>query len=150
VLTIQPEHWCGKIRISDEEGFLGLNKHIAMSRFNYDLYGAEAIKNGIVSIKIEKDTAKLKKEKLITYNDTTCFAVNRNTINNGDLILSNGPSVWIVLSGRGIIIGENYYKEIKQGNYFYLPFIAQNKFKVISDEEIVLIVCLPSKQEYDS
>jgi len=118
-----------------------------MSRFNYDLYGAEAIKNGIVSIKIEKDTAKLKKEKLIT---STCFAVNRNTINNGDLILSNGPSVWIVLSGRGIIIGENYYKEIKQGNYFYLPFIAQNKFKVISDEEIVLIVCLPSKQEYDS
>jgi IS30 family transposase len=38
------------------------------------------------------------------------------------------------------------YREIKRGEYFYLPFVAEGKFTVSSDTEATFIECLPSKQ----
>ena len=55
------------------------------------------------------------------------------------------PSVYICLEGEAQIIGENYSKTIGKGDYFFLPYCAEGKFKV--QGTAVLIECLPSKQD---
>ncbi len=56
------------------------------------------------------------------------------------------PSVYILLDGDAVIKGENYERKIKRGDYFYLPFVAEGKFTIISDIRAEIIECLPSKQ----
>ena len=57
------------------------------------------------------------------------------------------PAVYICLDGNAVISGENYRKEIKKGDYFYLPFVAEGKFKISSVNSATIIECLPSKQD---
>lgn len=57
------------------------------------------------------------------------------------------PTVWICLEGNAVIKGENYEKKIKRGDYFYLPFVAENKFTVETDTSATIIECFPSKQD---
>ena len=57
------------------------------------------------------------------------------------------PSVYICLNGNAVIKRENYERKIKRGDYFFLPYIAENKFTVMTDTEATLIECLPSEQK---
>lgn len=143
--TIQPENWCAGNKISEEEKYIGLDKSTALDCFNYDLFGKHALDFAKVNPEVIVDKDGVKKEVLISYNDTTCFAQNRYTLTGGKIKLSYAPSVWIVLDGEGEITGENYNKEVKQGDYFYLPFVAENKFEIKGN--LTLIECLPSKQD---
>ena len=94
------------------------------------------------------DTPTYKKEELITYNDTPCFAETRHIIKKGGkFTLDYAPTVWICLEGNAVIKGEGYEKKIRKGDFFYLPFIAKNKFIVETDTQATLIECLPSKQD---
>lgn len=142
--TIQPERWCGDYHISYEEEYIGLDKSTALDCFDYSLFGEKAIQSAKISPKtvIEKDG--YKKETLITYEDTPCFAENRHTLTGGSFVMDFAPAVYIVLEGDAVIKGEDYEKRIKRGDYFYLPYIAENKFEVSGNA--VLIECLPSKQ----
>ena len=45
------------------------------------------------------------------------------------------------------IVGDGYEKQIKSGDYFYLPFVAEGKFKIKSETSATIIECLPSKQD---
>ena len=85
---------------------------------------------------------------MISYEDTPCFGENRHTIKKGgSFVMDFAPSVYICLDGKAIITGENYKKEIKKGDYFYLPFVAEGKFTISTDESATIIECLPSKQD---
>lgn len=98
--------------------------------------------------KITVNTQNYVKEELITHKDTPCFAENRHTIKNGgSFVMDYAPSAYICLSGEAVIKGENYEHKIKRGDYFYLPYVAENKFRVESDTEAILIECLPSEQK---
>ena len=89
-----------------------------------------------------------KKEALITYDDTTCFAENRHTVKNGgEFTLDFAPSVYICVEGNATILGDGYEREIKQGEYFYLPYVAEGKFKITAKNSATFIECLPSKQD---
>lgn len=146
--TIQPERWCGDYHISYNEEYIGLDKNTALDCFNYDLYGEKAIKSAKITPKVEYNTNGVKKEVLISYTDTPCFAQNRYTLGKGGkLKMSYGVSVWICLEGEGKIIGDNYEKAIKKGDYFYLPYVAENKFTITSETHAILLECLPSKQD---
>lgn len=146
--TIQPERWCNDYHISYEEEYIGLDKETALGAINYDIFGDLARKLASVSPKVTIDTPTYKKEELITYQDTPCFAENRHTIvSGGSFVLNYAPSVWLCLDGEAEIIGENYNRKIKRGEYFYLPFIAEGKFKVITNKSATFIECLPSKQD---
>ena len=84
---------------------------------------------------------------MISYDDTPCFAEVRHTIKDGgEFTMNFAPAVYICLDGNAEIIGENYKKEIKRGDYFYLPFVAENKFTISTKTKATLIECLPSKQ----
>ena len=56
-------------------------------------------------------------------------------------------SVYICFDVNAVITGENYRKEIKKGDYFYLPFVAEGKFTISTETNATLIECLPSKQD---
>lgn len=143
--TIQPENWCGDYKISENEKYIGLDKSTALDCFNFDLYGKKASDSAKIAPKTTIDTPSYKKEQLISYDDTPCFALNRHTLKQGSAKMDYAPSVWIVLSGEAKIVGKNYYKEVKQGDYWFLPYSAENQFEVTSDD-CVLVECLPSKQ----
>lgn len=147
--TIQPERWCGDYHISEKEEFIGLDKDTALSAINFDIYGESAKAFATVNPTVEIQTENYKKEVMISYDDTPCFALNRHTVTNGgEFVLSYAPSVYICVSGSAVIKGENgYQREIKQGEYFYLPFIAQSKFSITSSTNAVFVECLPSKQD---
>lgn len=146
--TIQPERWCGDYHISYNEEYIGLEKDVALDAINYDIYGAEAKAFAKVCPKKVIDTKTYEKEVLIDYNDTPCFAEVRHTVKDGgSFVMDFAPSVYICLEGSAQIVGEDYVKDIKTGDYFYLPYVAGGKFKIKSDKKAVLIECLPSKQD---
>lgn len=146
--TIQPERWCGDYHISYNEEYIGLDKDVALDAINYDIYGDAAKAYAKVSPKTVVDTEKYKKEVLIGYDDTPCFAEVRHTVQNGgSFVMSYAPAVYICLEGNGQIVGENYKKDIKRGDYFYLPYVAEGKYSIVSDTKAVLVECLPSKQD---
>ncbi len=145
--TIQPERWCGDYHISYEEEYIGLKKEDALDCINYDIYGEQAKAYAKVNPKVTIDTLTYKKEELITYEDTPCFAENRYVLSNGgSFTMDFAPSVYILLDGEAVIKGENYERKIKRGDYFYLPFVAESKFSITSDTRAEIIECLPSKQ----
>ena len=146
--TIQPERWCNDYHISYEEEYIGLDKDTALNAINYDIYGEGAKAYAKVTPTVAIDTPTYKKEVMISYEDTPCFGENRHTIKNGgSFVMDFAPSVYICLDGNAIITGENYRKEIKKGDYFYLPFIAEGKFTISTETNATLIECLPSKQD---
>ena len=146
--TIQPERWCNDYHISYEEEYIGLDKDTALNAINYDIYGDSAKAYAKVTPTVEIDTPTYKKEVLISYDDTPCFGENCHTIKNGgSFTMDFAPSVYICLDGNAVITGENYRKEIKKGDYFYLPFVAEGKFTVSTETSATLIECLPSKQK---
>lgn len=144
--TIQPERWCGDYHISYEEQYIGLDKQVALDAINYDIYGERARDYARVVPKTVIDLPAYKKETLITYEDTPCFAENRHTLRRGGSFVPDfAPSVYICLEGQAVIRGKDYERRVSRGDYFYLPYIAQGKFTVESGSGAVLIECLPSR-----
>ena len=143
--TIQPERWCGDYHISYEEEYIGLDKMTAIKCFNFDLYGKKALDVARIAPKVVRDDGKVKIENLITYDDTPCFAENRYTLTGGEYTMTYGPSVWILLEGEATIVGDGYERKMIKGDYFYLPYAAENKFTLKSDNA-TFVECLPSKQ----
>lgn len=143
--TIQPENWCGDYQISEQEKYIGLTKDIALDCFDYNMYGKKAVKSAQITPITVIDEKGYKKEALISYEDTPCFAQNRHTIDNGSFVMEYGPSVWLVLDGEANISGRDYSRNIKKGEYFFLPYLAQGKYSIKG--KATLIECLPSKQD---
>ncbi|MEG1645783.1 MAG: class I mannose-6-phosphate isomerase [Clostridia bacterium] len=143
--TIQPENWCGDIRISEWEKYIGLDKSTALDCFDYSMVGEKALKSAKICPKEVVKTNGYTKECLITYADTTCFAENRHILTGGSFVMDYAPAVYICLEGKAQIVGENYVKDVVRGDYFFLPYSAQNKFTVSGTA--TLIECLPSKQD---
>lgn len=145
--TIQPERWCGDYHISYNEEYIGLEKDVALDAINYDVYGEKAQEYAKVTPKTVINTKGYKKEELITYDDTPCFAENRHTLSDGGSFTMNyAPGVYILLEGEAVIKGKDYEKKIKRGDYFLLPYSAEGKFTVAAEKYARLIECLPSKQ----
>ena len=132
--TIQPEHFCGEYELSDEEMYLGLSREDAVSCFNF----GETPKSKLDPVVMENGDG-FKKEELVGTKDTECFVINRTNISGGEISLEvkNSYAVYIVTKGEGVLTGENYKKEIKQGDYFFMPACLMGKYKVSGNLEIV-------------
>ena len=68
-----------------------------------------------------------------------CFVINRITLTGGTYTLEVKDSygVYIVTDGNGIIYGNDYRKNIKKGDYFFLPHSAMGKLSVAGDIQLV-------------
>ncbi len=132
--TIQPEHWCGEYKLSDEEMYLGLSREDAVSCFNF----GETPKSKIDPVLTEKGDG-FEKYELVGEKDTDCFIINRFKLFGGEVTadVKDSYAVYIVTDGKGAVTGENYVKEIKKGDYFFMPACLMGKFKLSGNMEIV-------------
>ena len=141
--TIQPDHWCGDYELNDREMYIGLDHDLALDVFDYTVYGEEAVKRGRREPKIIGKGDGYKRESLISYDDTPCFAVERVTLAKQTVTLNDAPAVYVVTNGAGKLTWDNGSAPIRKGSYFFLPYAAGNRVHLETAEEITFAVCLP-------
>jgi mannose-6-phosphate isomerase class I len=123
--------------------YLGLSKETALSVFDYS-YNLERVMTECKKTpSVIYEINGCKKECLIGKSDTPCFGVERYIINNGETDKLLAPCVYVVTDGNGILSSVDYEKEIKKGDYFFLPYSCKDKFTVKSKTNLTLAACLP-------
>jgi len=132
--TIQPEHWCDNYQLSEGEMYLGLDKQDAIDCFDF----AAAPDTKMIPEVIESEDGVVI-ENLIGPKTTDCFVINRIRLAGGSksLNISDSYGVYIVTEGSGKLEGEGYTKEIKKGDYFFMPACLMGRFKITGQLECV-------------
>lgn len=133
--TIQPERWCGDVKLSDYEMYLGIDKETAFTCFDFENKVEGRVEPQIIEKKVEYQY-----ESLIGEKQTDCFRVNRiKTV--GAFTLTEPASVYVVTEGAGTLTGKEYERKIKKGDYFFLPYNAADKFAISGEPAIEVIEC---------
>lgn len=136
--TIQPESRCGEYVLSENEKYLGLNPDDAFKCFDMDFIGLEEIgKRNLRSTPKREGNL----ERLITYEQTPCFAVNRYYIDEKTALPC--PSIYVVSNGKGILSCGDYTREIKKGDYFFAPNTINGKLFADGFGLEITQCCLP-------
>jgi mannose-6-phosphate isomerase len=138
--TIQPERWCDRYRLSDQEMYLGLDKTVALSCFDLQQAGPSVLARGKKSPHVEVEDADYKKENLISFKDTPCFAVNRYTVKKSCVLRNR--AVYVITNGAGELTSLNGWQPIKKGMYFFVPFAADG-ITVRTGRGLEMVECLP-------
>jgi len=138
--TIQPERWCDRYQLSDQEMYLGLDKEVALSCFDLQQAGKQVLTRGRKWSKLEDDNPCYRKEALITFDDTPCFAVNRYQVKT-ECALRN-LAVYVVTKGEGELVTPAGQNRLKKGMYFFVPFAAKGAV-VRTNVGLEMVECLP-------
>ncbi len=144
--TIQPEYWCGDYHLNDQEMYLGLDPETALSCFDYGYYGQQVVTAGRKVPEVLHQDSQLLVEGLIGEKDTPCFAMTRYTLTGGLVTLEQPASIWICASGSGTVTAKGLRRELKQGDYFFLPAAAAGKCQVACENNLVLVCCQGGKE----
>lgn len=139
--TIQPEAWCDDYKLDDYEKYMGLDKKTALSCFDMSISGSDAINLSKIKPKDLSEKATVKSESLIDKRHTDCFRVNRISIHSDSIMLKQGPAIYVVTQGDGIISCGNGSMLIKKGDYFLLPYCIKGKCILSSKENITIVEC---------
>ena len=123
--TIQPEYHCGEYELNEQEMYLGLSREVALRCFDHSLYGEKVLAMGRKTPLLLAEGEGVQVHELIGEKDTPCFAMTRYTCAGGEAELTKGAAVYIVTSGEGVLTGQGYSRQLKAGNYFFLPKEAQ-------------------------
>ena len=141
--TIQPERWCGDYKLSDHQMYLTLDKETALSVFDYS-YNLERVERECKKTpEILYENSGCVKESLISKADTPCFSVERYKVNSGETEELSAPCIYVVTEGAGTLYGEGYEKEIKKGDYFFMPYSCNGKIKAKSEGSLTIAACIP-------
>lgn len=141
--TIQPEYWCADYALSEQEMYIGLDADTALDVFDYTVSGEEAIARGRRYPTLTADTDGCRRETLISYDDTPCFAVERLTLTGTSCVLEHAPAVYVVTDGEGAILWGDQKRPLKKGDYFFLPHAARKTVSVSTLNKMQMVVCLP-------
>ena len=129
--TIQPERFCGDYRLSDNEMYIGLSRKDALGCFDIGKRYPAPLSSEV----IEK-TDGLIYESIIGKNITESFNVRTIKLDNGEFRPDKSAAIYVVLEGNAEISGKDYKKEIKKGNYFFVPANAADKFIIKGSAKI--------------
>lgn len=140
--TIQPEYWCGDYHLNAQEMYLGLEPELALDCFHFHHFGQKVVDAGRKIPKTVCKTDTLLHESLIGPEDTLCFAMDSYTLNDGSMTLDTPASVWICVEGQGKVTAADYDREIKMGDYFFLPAAAANQVQAKTDGVLKLVCCV--------
>jgi mannose-6-phosphate isomerase len=141
--TIQPERWCDRYRLSDQEMYLGLDKEVALSCFDLEQAGPSVLALGRKKTRVDEGNNDYRKEVLISFRDTPCFAVNRYTVKTSCAL--RNLAVYVVTNGEGELMSLAGISSVKKGAYFFVPFAAHG-VTIHTKAGIELIECLPPAQ----
>ncbi len=139
--TIQPEYWCGDYHLNGQEMYLGLAKEKALECFDFSLYGEEVVARARKTPKILAQSDALRIEQLIGPEDTPCFAMTRYVLSGGEVCLQEPASIWICAEGSGKVCAGDFTRELKKGDYFFLPAAAAGKCSIVSDQNMQIVCC---------
>lgn len=121
--TIQPEHWCGDMKLTEHDMFLGLDRETALDCFDYD---------PVDEVKLEPELMAEKKgvrtERLIGSKQTENFGVNRISLSGGEFVPDKAAGIYVITDGTGTVEGENYHRDLKRGDYFMLPHVVSGSY----------------------
>ncbi len=141
--TIQPERWCGDYKLSDHQMYLTLDKDVALSVFDYS-YNLERVEKECKKTpEIIYENNGCRKESLISKADTPCFSIERYIVKNGETQALSGTCIYVVTEGNGVLYYGDYKRNIKKGDYFFMPYSCSDKFKIKSDSTIIINACIP-------
>ncbi|MCR5522115.1 MAG: class I mannose-6-phosphate isomerase [Clostridia bacterium] len=129
--TIQPERYCGTYKLTDNEMYLGLPRADALKCFDMKKEYPAPLKAGVIS-----DDGSCLYESVIDEKITDSFSVRTVTLKDGEFTLSRGCTVYVVIEGRGEIIGNNYCNAIRRGDYFLMPSCAAGKYKLSGNMKV--------------
>ena len=138
--TIQPERWCDRYRLSDQEMYLGLDKEVALGCFDLHQAGPSVLARGRKLPRCNGANNGFNKEVLISFDDTPCFAVNRYTVKTS-CVLKN-LAVYVVTKGEGELVSPEGKSSLTKGMYFFVPFAAK-EVAVSTQSELEMVECLP-------
>lgn len=140
--TIQPEYWCGDYHLNAQEMYLGLEPKLALDCFHFHRFGTQVVENSKKIPRTVEKTDVLLRESLIGPEDTSCFAMDRYTITGGSVTLDTPASIWICAEGQGTITADDYSRDIKMGDYFFLPAAAAGLVQARANGTLKLICCV--------
>jgi len=138
--TIQPERWCDRYRLSDQEMYLGLDKEVALGCFDLHQAGPSVLARGRKLPRSNGANQGFNKEVLISFADTPCFAVNRYTVKTSCAL--NNLAVYVVTKGEGELVTPTERSPLKKGTYFFVPFAAR-PVTICTTTELEVVECLP-------
>jgi mannose-6-phosphate isomerase len=138
--TIQPERWCDRYRLSDQEMYLGLDKEVALSCFDLRQAGPSVLAKGKKPPQVDGDNNGCRREVLISFRDTPCFAVNRYTVTTSCAL--RNLAVYVVTKGEGELVSPAGRSMLKKGMYFFVPFAAVET-TVCTSTGLEMVECLP-------
>lgn len=140
--TIQPEYWCGDYHLNDQEMYLGLDRETALDCFHFGLYGADVAAKAKKEPRETYRDAHVLVETLIGPEDTPCFAMDRYTLSGGSTVLKEPASIWICVEGEAVLEANGYRRELKTGDYFFLPAAAAGKCSVFAPKNAKIVCCM--------
>ena len=130
--TVQPERWCGDYKLSDNEMYLGLDKLTALECFEIDKKFPAPLDPELIDEHIG-----VKYESLIDSRFTDTFKVNRITLDSGVYHLDHGNRIYVAIDGYGTIKSDDYNKDVKKGDYFFMPEKAKGRFNITGNVTII-------------
>ena len=140
--TIQPERWCGEYKLSDEEMYLGLSREQALGCFEIGKKYPAPLNPVLIS---EGDGCVY--QSAIDDFITKSFSVRIITLDGGKFLLDKSAAVYVVTEGQGEITGENYKKNIRRGDYFFIPDACVNKYTMTGNVKITECYSDAEKEE---
>lgn len=143
--TIQPEYWCGDYHLNAQEMYLGLDKDIALDCFNFNLYGDNVLTAAKKQPRVIHQDDNVLVETLIGQEDTPCFSMTRYCLNGGKVQLNEPASIWICVEGEGVVEAEGFQRNVKTGDYFFLPAAAAGKCSIFSEKNVKIVCCMGGK-----
>lgn len=141
--TIQPERWCGEYRLSDQQMYIGLSQDEAMDCFHFERHGWKVVEDNRRKPVVTAQGAGFTVEQLIGPDATECFSMDRVRISGGAYTLMPG-AIYIATEGSGTLTGDGYTRDIRKGEYFYLPAAADG-IAAGSEGGLELIRCAGGK-----
>ncbi len=131
--TLMPDHLC----------HMGLGFDKMFECFTYEALSLDELMSRyyLKANKLDEAT-----ESLITYDNTSCFALNRITVENELARASDGRACCLaVAKGEGKIVADGTEIEIKSGDCLFEPAKADEYKFICTGEALEILECMPPK-----
>lgn len=126
----------------DEMVHMGLGFERMFDCFTYDNYTVDSIKAKFkLTPRVVEDDENHTKLNMITYNDTTCFALDKIVVKNEYLRkCTDIPSCFAITEGEAVFMYDGIELPVKRGDCLFIPATCTD-FSIIGKVEI--LECLP-------
>lgn len=145
-LTISAEKTVGENRIPDERAYLGLTLEQSLTCYNFEpLERAKLLQRyQLRPSLVEKRPGQGCEEALITYRNTSCFALHSLHVDSS--WEAEGRDTFhlvLVLGGKGTLTSQGTATPVQRGDSFFIPARVPYLIENSAEEPVQLVTCWP-------